>query len=126
MPSDSSLLFIQLRANFSSRNDLERQLKEFIAKYDHEIGARNDHLHECNQTLQQDRETLADWKSKYEAQEIIYNKILADKEIEETREREEKLLLFMMNRSAVIIQRAYRKILSKRKGKKKKGRKGKK
>lgn len=102
------------------------QLKEFIEKYDHEIGARNRHLHECDQKLQENTETLADWKSKYEAQEIVFTKIVADKEIEETREREEKLLLFMMNRAAIIIQRAYRKILSKRKGKKKKGKKGKK
>lgn len=101
-------------------------MKEFIQKYDHEIGARNRHLHDCNQKLEEARKTLADWKSKYESQEIIYNKIIVDKEIEETREREEKLLLFMMNRAAIIIQRAYRKILSKRKGKKKKGKKGKK
>lgn len=100
------------------------QLQEFIQKYDQDIGARNHHLQECHQKLEQDKDTLAEWKAKYEAQEIIYNQILADKEMEETREREEKLLLFMMNRAAIIIQRAYRKILSKRKGKKKKGKKG--
>lgn len=100
------------------------QLQEFIQKYDQDIGARNHHLQKCHQKLEQDKDTLAEWKAKYEAQEIIYNQILADKEMEETREREEKLLLFMMNRAAIIIQRAYRKILSKRKGKKKKGKKG--
>lgn len=103
------------------RNTLEQQLKEIIAEYDHEIGTRNNRLQECMRQLEQDKATLADWKTKYEAQEIIYNKILVDKEIEETREREEKLLLFMMNRAALIIQRAYRRITSKRKSKKKKG-----
>lgn len=115
-----------LIVDFFLRNALEWQLKEFIQNYDYEIGNRTHHLYECNRKLKQAKETLADWKKTYETQEIVYNKIIADKEMEETREREEKLLLFMMNRAAIIIQRAYRKILIKRKGKKKKGKKGKK
>lgn len=42
-----------------------------------------------------------------------------EKEIEENRIRDEKLVLFMMNRAATVIQRAFRKLLQKRKGKKK-------
>lgn len=48
-----------------------------------------------------------------------YLGIIAEKELEETRIREEKLLLFIMNRAARTIQIAYRKLLLKRKGKKK-------
>lgn len=110
-----------------NRVNLEHQLQSFLQNYDQEIGERNQNLHERRNKLQQEKATLADWKQKYEIQEKIYNKIVEDKEAEEARIREEKLLLFMMNRSAVIIQRAYRRILSKRKGKKKgKGKKSKK
>lgn len=49
---------------------------------------------------------------------------MADKAEVDAKIREEKLLLFMMNRSARIIQRAYKKMMKKRK--KKKGKKGKK
>lgn len=49
---------------------------------------------------------------------------MEEKEREECRVREEKLLLFIMNRAATIIQRAYRKLLAKRKKKKGKGGKG--
>lgn len=69
---------------------------------------------------------LAKWKIKYAKQDEIYTRILAEIEAEDIRVREEKLLLFMMNRSAVIIQRAFRQVLSKRKTKKKKSKKGKK
>lgn len=54
-----------------------------------------------------------------------YNQIMADKAEVDAKIREEKLILFMMNRSARIIQRAYKKMMKKRK-KGKKGKKGKK
>lgn len=50
---------------------------------------------------------------------------MADKAEVEAKIREEKLIFFMMNRSARIIQRAYKKMMKKRK-KGKKGKKGKK
>lgn len=70
---------------------------------------------------------LIERQEKYKGQNIIYKEIVAEKEAEEARIREEKLFLFLMNRSAVVIQRAFRLMLTKRKSKKKgKGTKGKK
>lgn len=107
------------------RIDLEHQLKEFLQVYDREIGARSSKFRECMNTLKQQSNTLAEWKDKYKRQEILYNQILADKEAEEEQRREERILLFMMNRVARIIQRNYRHILAQRKAKKKgKGKKG--
>lgn len=107
------------------RIDLEHQLKEFLQVYDREIGARSSKFRECMNTLKVQSNTLAEWKERYKTQEILYNQILADKDAEEEKRREERILLFMMNRVARIIQRNYRRILAQRKAKKKgKGKKG--
>lgn len=108
-----------------SRVDLEHQLRDFLQVYDQEIGARSSKLSDCHAMLEQESNTLADWKEKYQVQELLYNKIQADIDAEEEREREERILLFMMNRVARIIQRSYRRVLAQRKAKKKgKGKKG--
>lgn len=104
---------------------MEHQLKDFLEIYDREIGDRSSKLRECLKTLNRESNTLNEWKQKYKEQELVYNKILANKEREEERRREERILLFMMNRVARIIQRHYRRILAQRKAKKKgKGKKG--
>lgn len=112
---------------FYNRIDLEHQLKDFLQVYDHEIGARSAKLNECKEMLMHETNTLNAWNEKYKTQEILYNQILADKEVEEEKRREERILLFMMNRVAKIIQRNYRKLLAQRKAKKKgKGKRGRK
>lgn len=104
---------------------MENQLKDFLQVYDQEIGMRSKKLRECNKMLKQESKMLDDWKEKYKIQEVLYNKIQADKEAEEEQRREERILLFMMNRVARIIQRNYRRLLAQRKSKKKgKGKKG--
>lgn len=107
------------------RIDLEHQLRDFLQVYDQEIGTRSLKLRDCRKKFEQESKTLADWKEKYKVQEVLYNKIQADIEAEEDRIREERILLFMMNRVARIIQRNYRRVLAQRKAKKKgKGKKG--
>lgn len=104
---------------------MEQKLKDFLQVYDHEIGMRSAKMDECTKTLKRESNTLNEWTEKYKIQEVIYNKILADKEREEERRREERILLFMMNRVCRIIQRHYRRVLAQRKAKKKgKGKKG--
>lgn len=101
------------------RIDLEKKLKDILVKYDCEIGERSDDLKELKNKLDQESATLAIWKEKYEKQEILYNEIQADKEAEELKNREEKILLFLMNRAARTIQRYYRHQMEQRKTKKK-------
>lgn len=98
---------------------MEHQLKDFLQVYDQEIGARSFKLRNCKHTLKIESNTLTEWKEKYKIQEVLYNQIQADKEAEEEKRREEKILLFMMNRVARIIQRSYRRLLAQRKAKKK-------
>lgn len=105
---------------------MEEQILNALRKYDNEISARCYKLEKMNNILEHNTEVLNRWQLKYEKQDVIYRNIVAEIEAEEIRIREEKLLLFMMNRSAIIIQRAFREILSKKKSKRKKGKKGRK
>lgn len=107
------------------RINLERQLKDILLLYDREIGHRSDQLMQYKKILEHEAATLASWNGKYEKQEILYNQIQADNEAEELQQREQLILLFLMNRAARIIQKVYRRILEQRKAKRKgKGRKG--
>lgn len=126
MQNHSSVKLILELINFDFRTILEEQIQNALRKYDNEISGRCYKLEKLNRILVHNSDVLAKWKIKYEKQDAIYKRIVAEIEAEDIRLREEKLLLFMMNRSAVIIQRAFREVLSKRKSKKKKGKKGKK
>lgn len=108
------------------RSALEERIQNVLRKYDNEISARCHKLQKLGQTLDRNNRVLSRWQAKYAKQDKIYRQIVEEMEAEEIRIREEKMLLFMMNRSAVIIQRAFREIMSKKKSKKKKGKKGRK
>lgn len=62
----------------------------------------------------------------FKKQENEYFTLKREREAEEKRLQEERVLLFVMNRSAITIQRAWRRVLAKKKKQKKKGKKGKK
>lgn len=101
------------------RITLENELKLLLENYDREINERDSCLRQLLRTLKTESEILNDWTEKGLTQEKIYDTIVTEKEYEEAKEREERILLFMMNRAAITIQRAYRRILSKRKSKRK-------
>lgn len=98
---------------------MENNFKDFLHVYDAEIGERSFKLRNCRHLLRDESKTLAEWQEKYKIQEALYDQIQANKEAEEEKRREERILLFMMNRVARIIQRQYRRILAQRKAKKK-------
>lgn len=52
------------------------------------------------------------------AQEVEYITLMHQKEVEEKNMQEEKILLYMMNRAAKIIQRNWRMVLAKKRMKK--------
>lgn len=107
------------------RINLENDLKNFLQFYDTNIGECSFKLRNYKHTLRDETKTLTEWQEKYNIQDVLYNEIQANKEAEEEKRREERILLFMMNRVARIIQRQYRRILAQRKAKKRgKGKKG--
>lgn len=102
-----------------NRISLENELKLLLENYDKEINDRDRCLRQLMENLKTESKILTDWSEKGERQEKVYIDIVTEKEFEEANEREERILLFMMNRAAITIQRAYRRILSKRKSKRK-------
>lgn len=71
----------------------------------------------------QEKEIMDDLEDKMSDQELIYNTLMAEKEAEEEQLYQELALKLLMNRSARIIQRAWR-AFRERKKSKRKGKKG--
>lgn len=110
---------------FVNRMNLERKLKDILMLYDCEIGERSYQFIQYKKILELELATLTSWNEKYEKQEHLYNQIQADKEAKELKYREQLILLFLMNRAARTLQKAYRRVLEQKKAKRKgKGRKG--
>lgn len=99
-------------------------MQDFLRIYDREIGERSLKLYEYGKTLERESKKLAEWEEKYKAQEIIYDEIQAKKEAIEKKKREERILLYLMNHAARVIQKFYRNVVAQRRTKKKKGKKG--
>ncbi|GAB0088939.1 hypothetical protein DMENIID0001_034050 [Sergentomyia squamirostris] len=102
---------------------VQDQLLGWIGKYDEDIGNRSKELMQLEAIIAEERGRLDLLKKRFLAQEVEYIRLMAQKEAEEKRIQEEKLLLFMLNHAAVNIQRWWRRILVRKKAKK--GRKGK-
>ncbi|XP_055716562.1 uncharacterized protein LOC129810249 isoform X1 [Phlebotomus papatasi] len=102
---------------------IQDQLLGWIGKYDEDIGDRSKELMRLEAIIREERGRLDLLKRRFMSQEVEYIRLMAQKEAEEKRIQEEKLLLFMMNHAAVNIQRWWRRVLARKKSKK--GRKGK-
>ncbi|XP_037032547.1 uncharacterized protein LOC119071673 [Bradysia coprophila] len=107
------------------KSKTRQKLQTVLTKYDTGVGERFAELMRIRCDLEDETVLYENKVKEFQRQEIEYNQIMFDKAEVEAKVREEKLLLFMMNRSARIIQRAYKKMMKKRK-KGKKGKKGKK
>lgn len=100
-------------------------LKNWLSRYDREIGDRTTTLRELHGIFQNEKSYLEQLEAAFVQQEAQYIALMTEKETEAKRLQEERMLLFMMNRAARIIQHNWRMVLAKRKPKKGK-RKGKK
>ncbi|KAG4071855.1 hypothetical protein HA402_006016 [Bradysia odoriphaga] len=107
------------------KSKTRQKLQTVLTKYDTGVGERFAELMRIRCELEDETVLYENKVKEFQLQEIEYNQIMFDKAEVDAKVREEKLLLFMMNRSARIIQRAYKKMMKKRK-KGKKGKKGKK
>lgn len=107
------------------RQNAQQELKKLINRYDEEVGSRTMTLRELNAIYETEKEFLKNLESTCAAQEIQYNTLMQQKETEERQLQEERMLLFMMNRAARIIQRNWRLIMAKKRLKKGKRGKGK-
>ncbi|XP_030755326.1 dynein regulatory complex protein 10-like [Sitophilus oryzae] len=111
----------------AKRLKTETQLQTWLTKYDQDIGDKNSEYEGLKKEYDEEKEAMDDLEDKLEDQEILYNRLMREKGEEEQRIYLEIAFKILMNRSARIIQRAWRayraRKLAKRKGKK--GKKGK-
>lgn len=105
------------------RLNSQNQLKKWLDKYDDEIGSRTTTIRELNGIYEKEQLFLEKLEETCRNQETQYTALMLQKEREEKELLEEKMLLFMMNRAARIIQHHWRLVMAKKRLKK--GRRGK-
>ncbi|KAG5677299.1 hypothetical protein PVAND_007068 [Polypedilum vanderplanki] len=101
-------------------------LQAILHKYDVEVGEeRTRELEELRSALELQRKEFGIWKDTvFDPQIRLHEKLMFERAETERLEMEKQMLIFMMNRSAKILQKYWRALVSKKK--KKKGRRGKK
>ncbi|RZB39596.1 IQ domain-containing protein D-like [Asbolus verrucosus] len=109
----------------AKRFKVETQLASWVAKYDQDLGDKQAEFEALEKTYNTEKEDFELLQEKFDEQEEEYVVLMAEKEAEEMRIKEEKAWIFLQNRSARRIQRYWRAYRA-RKLAKKKGRKGKK
>lgn len=82
------------------------------------MGSRTTTVRELNGILDNEEAFLEKLQETFRIQEIQYITLMQQKEREERELQEERMLLFMMNRAARIIQRNWRLVMAKRRLKK--------
>lgn len=110
---------------FYFRQIAQLQLKKLLDKYDQEVGSRTSTGRELQAIYENEMTFLRKLEETCGAQEIQYDTLMHQKETEEKQWQEERMLLFMMNRAARIIQRNWRMVMAKKRLKKGKRGKGK-
>ncbi|XP_050294385.1 dynein regulatory complex protein 10-like [Anthonomus grandis grandis] len=102
----------------------ETQLQNWLTKYDQDVGDKQTEYEEVKAQYDTEREAMDDLEDKMDAQEKMYIELMAEKEEEEERIFQEIAYKLLINRSARIIQRAWRAHIQ-RKRSRKRGKKGK-
>ncbi|CAG9799302.1 unnamed protein product [Chironomus riparius] len=134
MAEDSKEAYKQLlNKNLTKEKRLREQkakaiqgLQIILNKYDVEVGEeRTKELEELHNALDLQRKEFTVWKDTvFEPQIELHARLMQEKTDTERMEMEQSMLIFMMNRSARILQKCWRTMVAKRK--KKKSRRGKK
>lgn len=95
---------------FSSlfRNNLLFQFQSLVRKFDQTIGCKIKESMGLQDGYEKEKKRFDSFLSAYCQQEVEYEQVVQAKKHEEKRHHEQKILLFMMNRSARVIQKHWR------------------
>lgn len=104
------------------RNQLRLTLQAVIQKFDQTIGDKIKENMFLREEYEKQKQLFDEFMIEYTKEETEYNRVVHAREEEEKRQHEQKILLFMMNRSARVVQKHWRKF---RKAQKKAAKKGK-
>lgn len=105
----------------------ESALDTWIAKYDNDMGERQDEFEQIDAVYKQEKQQLEDLEQRFQVLEEEYNRIQEERRLEAERKAAEQKRLENLTKAAVVIQAHWRSYATRRKLKsKKKGKKGKK
>jgi ATP-dependent Clp protease ATP-binding subunit ClpA len=91
-------------------------LQTWLAKYDIDMTEKTQELNEQTDTWNEVLAKFTDWKTnKFDQQTKEYERLMQEKSDDEKRAQHEQMMIFMMNRSARIIQRYWREYMAKKK-----------
>ncbi|XP_065369499.1 dynein regulatory complex protein 10-like [Calliphora vicina] len=99
----------QERLARDEKNKLLLQLQALIKKFDQTMGDKIKENMFLQSEYERQKELFDAFLIEYNREELEYERIVRSKEEEEKRQHEQKILLFMMNRSARVIQKHWRK-----------------
>ncbi|XP_023306034.2 dynein regulatory complex protein 10 [Lucilia cuprina] len=91
------------------KNKLLLQLQALIKKFDQTMGDKIKENMFLQEEYERQKKSFEEFLIEYNREELEYEQIVRAKEEEEKRQHEQKILLFMMNRSARVIQKHWRK-----------------
>ncbi|XP_066246702.1 dynein regulatory complex protein 10-like [Euwallacea similis] len=103
------------------------QLHNWLTKYDQEIGDKQGEYEALKAEYDTEKAAMDELQEKMDNQERLYNTLMAEKEAEEEKLFQEIAYKMLLNRSARIIQKAWKAYRERKKARKrgKKGKKGK-
>lgn len=83
-----------------TRTQLQKHLNGLMKLYDESIGDRSMKLYESEKLLGRESQILIEWKQKFESLDIVYRNMVEMKGAVDKKQREARLLLYMMNNAA--------------------------
>lgn len=92
-----------------SRNKFILQLQALIKKYDHTIGEKMIENIELTEECKAAKKELDEFMVGFRKVERVYKEIVVKREEEEAKRRQNRIVLFTMNRAASKIQKYWRK-----------------
>ncbi|XP_065090773.1 dynein regulatory complex protein 9-like [Ochlerotatus camptorhynchus] len=111
------------KENRLKKATLTQQLQVWLNKYDKDAGARTKELNALSYTLRTRQEEFDKWKgTMFDPQEKKYFDAIEERRLDELHAHQESVHLFMMNRAAKVLQRAWRSVAERKR--KMRGRRG--
>ena len=105
----------------------ESALETWIAKYDTDMGERQDEYEQIDTVYKVEKQQLEDLEERFAVLEEEYNRIIEERRVNAELKAEEERRLRLLTKAAVVIQAHWRSFSTRKKLKqKKKGKKGKK
>lgn len=108
------------------KHKVEGELATLLGRYDEDIGAKQAEVEQISASFEAEKLQMQSLTREFDVQQVVFERLLCERQAEYQRDLEEKMFIFICNRAAIRIQRFWRAYRERRNAKKKrKGKKGK-